>query len=57
MSNDPASINPSLNPFSSRGQSRESYYGRAFRSRSALADILGHDLDVDSNLEISLLEC
>ena len=49
MPNDPASINPALNPFSSRGQSRESYYGRAFRSRSALADILGHDLDVDSN--------
>ena len=49
MPNDPASINPSLNPFLSRDRSRESYYGHTSRSRSALADMLGHDLGVDSN--------
>ena len=49
MPNDPASINPSLNPFLSHDRSRESYYGHTSRSRSALADMLGHDLGVDSN--------
>ena len=49
MPNDPASINPSLTPFLSHERSSESYYGRASRSRSALADILGRDLGVDPN--------
>ena len=42
-------FHPSLNPFLSHDRSRESYYGHTSRSRSALADMLGHDLGVDSN--------